>query len=164
MLKVVSNTTPIISLLKLSQIDILKKLYGKISIPKAVYKEIECGKNKGYYQDLSKIDWIKIQEIQDKKALKYFLDLDAGEAEAIVLATEIGADLIIIDEKLGRFHAKHTDLSITGTMGVLLKAKSKGLITQIKPLILELIDKDVWLSKKLIETILAKAGEGTIVG
>ncbi|MBA7561326.1 hypothetical protein ES708_02963 [subsurface metagenome] len=72
--------------------------------------------------------------------------------------------MIIIDEKLGRFHAKHTDLSITGTMGVLLKAKSKGLITQIKPLILELIDKDVWLSKKLIETILAKAGEGTIVG
>ena len=72
--------------------------------------------------------------------------------------------MIIIDEKLGRFHAKHTDLSVTGTMGVLLKAKSKGLITQIKPLILELIDKDVWLSKKLIETILAKAGEGTIVG
>lgn len=67
--------------------------------------------------------------------------------------------MIIIDEKLGRFHAKHTDLSITGTMGVLLKAKSKGLITQIKPLILELINKDVWLSKKLIETILAKAGE-----
>ncbi len=67
--------------------------------------------------------------------------------------------MIIIDEKLGRFHAKHTDLSITGTMGVLLKAKSKGLITQIKPLILELIDKDVWLSKKLIETILTKAGE-----
>ena len=67
--------------------------------------------------------------------------------------------MIIIDEKLGRFHAKHTDLSITGTMGVLLKAKSKGLITQIKPLILELIDKDVWISKKLIETILTKAGE-----
>lgn len=72
--------------------------------------------------------------------------------------------MIIIDEKLGRFHAKHTDLSITGTMGVLLKAKSKGLITQIKPLILELIDKDVWLSKKLIEKVLTKAGEGTIVG
>ncbi len=77
--KVVSNTTPIISLLKLSQLDILKELYSKISIPFAVFQEIEAGKNKGYYQDLSKIDWIKIIKIQDKQALKYFLDLDAGE-------------------------------------------------------------------------------------
>lgn len=55
MLKVVSNTTPIISLLKLSRLDILKELYTEISIPLAVYQEIETGKNKRYYQDLSKI-------------------------------------------------------------------------------------------------------------
>ncbi|MEM9687328.1 MAG: hypothetical protein AAF934_10465 [Bacteroidota bacterium] len=88
MLKVVSNTTPIISLLKLSILDILKDLYVQISIPSAVYQEIEMGKHKGYYQDLSQIDWINIVDIQNKQAVKYFLDLDAGEAEAIVLATE----------------------------------------------------------------------------
>ncbi len=60
MLKVVSNTTPIISLLKLSRLDILKDLYSEIFIPFAVYQEIEAGKSKSYYQDLKKIDWIKI--------------------------------------------------------------------------------------------------------
>ena len=159
MLKVVSNTTPIISLLKLSQLDILKKLYSEISIPFAVFQEIEAGKNKVYYQDLSKIDWINIVNIQDKQALKYFLDLDDGESEAIILATEKGADLIIIDEKLGRFHAKHADLKVTGTIGILIKAKNQGIISELKPLLYELTEKDVWISEKLIGEILKQVGE-----
>ena len=148
-----------VSLLKLSRFDILKELYGEIYIPKAVYKEIEKGKNKKYYQDLAKTNWIKIKTIQDKQAVKYFLDLDSGEAEAIVLASEIKVDLIIIDEKLGRFHARHADLKTTETIGVLLKAKSEGLIKKVKPLLIELTKKDVWLSKRLIAEILEIAGE-----
>lgn len=157
--KIVSNTTPIISLLKLGKLDLLESLYKEIIIPNAVYQEIEAGKNKAYYQDLSKISWIKVIEIQDKNALKYFLDLDLGEAEAIVLANEIGADLIILDEKLGRFHARHSDLKLTGTIGILLKAKSTGLIKSIKPLLYELIEKEVWISERLIKEILLKANE-----
>ena len=157
--KVVSNTTPIISLLKLNRLNLLKQLYKQIYIPVAVFKEIEAGKTKEYYKDLSEIDWIIIVEIQDKQAVKYFLDLDFGEAEAIVLATEINADLIILDEKLGRFHAKHADLKVTGTIGILLKAKTEGIILEIKPLLNELIRKDVWISEKLKMEILVKAGE-----
>ena len=95
--RVVSNTTPIISLLKLSQLELVHKLYENIYIPVAVYNEIEAGKDKAYYKDLKQYDWIKIISIKDKNAIKYFLDLDVGEAEAIVLATELNADLIIID-------------------------------------------------------------------
>ncbi len=157
--KIVSNTTPIISLLKINRLELLKKLYNQIYIPSAVYNEIEAGKAKGYYKDLSKIDWINITEIQDKQAVKYFLDLDAGEAEAIVLATEVNADLIILDEKLGRFHAKHADLKVTGTIGVLIKAKTDGLIKELKPIFDELTDKEVWISKKLKNEILQRVGE-----
>ena len=157
--KVVSNTTPIISLLKLNRLDLLQKLYKQIYIPTAVYGEIEAGKAKGYYKDLSRIDWINIIEIQDKQAVKYFLDLDAGEAEAIVLATEVNADLIILDEKLGRFHAKHADLKVTGTIGILIKAKSEGLIGKIKPLLNELTEKEVWINEKLKNEILNRVGE-----
>jgi uncharacterized protein len=92
MLKVVSNTTPLISLLKLDRLELLRKIYSEICIPSAVYNEIEAGRDKPFYRDLSKIDWIKIIEIENQNALKYFLDLDSGEAEAIVLATEIKAD------------------------------------------------------------------------
>lgn len=157
--KIVSNTTPIISLLKLNRLELFQKLYKQIYIPSAVFKEIEAGKMKGYYRDLSIIDWINITEIQDKQAIKYFLDLDAGEAEAIVLATEINADLIILDEKLGRFHAKHAELKVTGTIGILIKAKTEGLIKELRPLLDELTDKDVWISEKLKSEILKRVGE-----
>jgi len=146
-------------LLKLSKLDILKDLYSEISIPYAVFQEVEAGRNKDYYTDLSNLNWIEIIEIQDKQAVKYFLDLDSGEAEAIVLATEIKADLILLDEKLGRFHAKHADLKVTGTIGVLIKAKKEGLINELKPLLFELTKKEVWISDKLINEILKQVGE-----
>jgi predicted nucleic acid-binding protein len=106
--KVVSNTTPIISLLKIGRLEILKDLYKEIYIPQEVFSEIEAGKHKKKYRNLSEFEWIKIEQIQDRKSINYFLDLDKGEAEAIILATEIEADLILLDEALGRFHAKNT--------------------------------------------------------
>ena len=66
--KVVSNTTPIISLLKIDKLQILKDLYDEIFIPQEVFNEIEAGKNKEYYADLSKIEWIKVKNIKNKKA------------------------------------------------------------------------------------------------
>ena len=157
--KVVSNTTPIISLLKIGKLEILKDLYDEIYIPQEVFNEIEAGKHKKYYLNLLTFEWIKIEQIQDRKSIAYFLDLDKGEAEAIVLATESEADLILLDESPGRFHAKHAGLRVTGTIGILVKAKKQGLISELKPLILELKDKGVWLSESLIERILELANE-----
>ncbi len=157
--KVVSNTTPIISLLKIDKLHILKDLYEEIIIPQEVFNEIEAGKNKEYYADFSKIEWIKIKKIKDEKSLSYFLDLDKGEAETIILSSELGADLIILDETLGRYHAKHAKLKVTGTLGILLKAKKSGLLPELKPLLYELKDKGIWLSNGLIEKILTLANE-----
>lgn len=159
MRKIVSNTTPIISLLKVGKLDILKELYHKVYIPNEVYLEIEAGKHKEYYIDLAAIEWIQISKIQNAKSLSFFLDLDKGEAEAIVLANEINADLLILDETLGRFHAKHIGLNVTGTIGILLKAKENGIIDKIKPILIELSQKGIWLSEKLIEQTLTKASE-----
>src|SRR5690625_4486518 len=152
--KIVSNTTPIISLLKIGKLSILKELYDEIYVPKEVFNELENGKAKEYYTDLSEINWINIKEIEDEKSLSYFLDLDKGEAETIILANEINAGLTIIDETLGRFHAKNANLKITGTLGVLLKAKESGYIGEIKPLLYQLKDKGIWLSDKLINRVL----------
>lgn len=159
MLKVVSNTTPIIALLKIGKLHILKDLYGEILIPMEVFKEIEAGKNKEIYTDLIKIEWIKIEKINNEKSLTYFLDLDKGEAEAIVLATEKEADLIILDESLGRFHAKHAGLKVTGTIGILLKAKQLKHIAEIKPLLDTLRANNVWLSDSFVNKALKLAKE-----
>lgn len=102
-------------MLKLEKLNLLKDLFGKIYIPFAVLEEVNAGKDKHYFKDLSKIDWICILEIKDKTFVETFQNLDAGEAQAIVLATEISADLVIIDEKLGRNQAKKSNLNVIGS-------------------------------------------------
>jgi predicted nucleic acid-binding protein len=159
MRKVISNTTPIITLLTISKLDLLQKIYGQIIIPKGVFDEIEQGKDKIFYTNLSKIDWIKIIPIKDIEPLKYLHELDKGEAEVIVLANELNADLVIIDERLGREFAEYFNIKVTGTIGVLLKAKELGLIKMIKPILNQMLESGIWLNKTLIDKVLEIAVE-----
>ena len=159
MRKVISNTTPIINFLKIGKIELLKEIYGKIIIPEAVYQEIETGKGKEFYTNLRKLDWIKIFSIQSISTRLYLFDLDDGEAETIILAQEQSADLVIIDEKLGRRYATQLNIPVTGTIGILLKAKEMNLITVIKPYLNELRNKSSWINDNLFEKVLNIAGE-----
>ena len=157
--RVVSNTTPIISLLKIGKLDLLKELYGRIFIPYAVYQELERGKNKAYYINLAVLDWIEIRKIESREFIAYISNLDDGEAEVIMLAKDLNADLVIMDEIIGRKYAKDFNLNITGTLGILLKAKEKGLISSVGILLDNLTEKDTWLNPKLIAKVKKLAGE-----
>jgi len=151
--KIISNTTPILSLLKINKLDLLKKLYGEIVIPNAVFQEIENGKEKEYYQDLTHLPWIKITDLKNPDSKEFFTDLDDGEAEVLILAKEQNADLVIMDEILGRRFANQLGVNLTGTIGVLLKAKENGLIESVSELLTELIEKGTWLNPKLVSRI-----------
>lgn len=85
--------------------------------------------------------------------------LDLGEAETIILATEINADYVIIDDNIGYKIAKNSGLNVIRTLSVLLKAKDKGIIEEIRPLLDEMILKGRWYSKKVYESFLKKIGE-----
>lgn len=159
MRKVVCNTTPILSLLKIGQLSLLEKLYTNVIIPEAVWKEVEAGKEGSYYADLTALSWIEIRGVQNPTAVQYLTDLDKGEAEVIVLAREINADLVIIDETTGRQYAQHFDLPLTGTLGILLRSKQSGYIPKIKPLLEQLRATGVWLHDRVIQDVLALAGE-----
>lgn len=154
MIKVISNTTPILTLLKISRLDILKKLFKKIIIPFGVYEEIEAGKNKEFYVDLKSINWIEIENIKEDRELLF--ELDKGEAETIILAKEIKADLVLLDEKLGRKYAKMYDLRVAGTLGVLIEAKKKGIVENLNITIENMKSKGIWLSEKIIQEVLRK--------
>jgi len=159
MRKVVSNTTPILSLLKIGKLDVLRELYGKVQIPRAIYREIEAGKDKDYYADTKELGWIEIKSIQSSSARLYLFDSDDGEAETIILAQEQSADVVIIDEKLGRRYAAQINIPVTGTIGILLKAKERGLITAVAPFLRELRDKSSWINDNLFEKALRLADE-----
>jgi predicted nucleic acid-binding protein len=156
---VVSNTTPIISLLKINHLDLLRQLYDHILIPQAVYREIEAGADRAYYTDLGALNWIRIKPIANPGARCFLFDLDDGEAETLVLAQERGASLVIIDEKCGRRYAQQMGIPVTGTLGVLLKAKQQGVIPALTPLLHELTVKQSWLSPALIAKARQLAGE-----
>jgi len=159
MLKVVSNTTPILALLSINQLDLLAKLYDKVFIPQGVYQEIEKGKQKPFYADLTQIAYLQIMTIQNPAPLAYLQDLDRGEAETIVLANELKADLVIIDEKLGRYWAESFGHKITGTLGILVRAKKMGFISHIKPFIDSMQTKNIWFNSALIQKVLETVGE-----
>ncbi|GHU13734.1 DUF3368 domain-containing protein [Spirochaetia bacterium] len=127
--------------------------------PYAVYREIEAGKNRKFYADLTQFAWINIEKIRDPNARSYLLDLDDGEAETLILPKEQAADLVIIDEKLGRQYARHFDMELTGTIGILLNAKDQGLIHEVGPLLRQLQENQSWISENLVETALRIAGE-----
>jgi predicted nucleic acid-binding protein len=86
-------------------------------------------------------------------------EIDLGEAEAITLATELNANLLIIDERIGFKIAISQNLTCTGTLGILSMAKKRGLIEKVKPLVDELQTKGLWYSEKLINNFLIQEGE-----
>ena len=103
---VVSDTTPIISLLKINQLEILEKLFGNVQIPCAVYDELTS--NSKFQEEVRKIQectFIEIEYVEDSKSvnlLRRATGLDAGESEAIVLVDNQNADLLLMDEVKGR--------------------------------------------------------------
>lgn len=159
MRKIITNTTPILSLLKINKLDLLKELYGKVTVPSAVYQEIEKGKKKPYYQDLKQVAWIEIENIKNPDSRAFFVDLDDGEAEVLILAKEQNADLVVMDEIMGREYAKQLGFNLTGTLGILLKAKDKGLINSLREILTELIEKGTWLNPKLISKVIKLSNE-----
>ena len=151
---VVSDTSPITALLTIQRIDLLHQLYGDVKIPPAVAQELLA-----YHNTLP--DFIQTVAVGDSPLLEQLkIQLDPGEAEAIVLAKELHADLLLIDEALGREAARHEHLPIIGLMGVLLIAKKKGLVDSIRDLIERLeAEAGFYLSRQVKEKVLAVAGE-----
>lgn len=122
-LRIVSNSTPLIALAKISRFHLLKDLFHEIIIPKAVYEEVvTSGKGRSGHDELINADWIQCHQVHNHDLVTFLrISLDAGESEAIALARETGADLLLIDDGDGRRVAESVNIAITGTIGLLLR-------------------------------------------
>jgi predicted nucleic acid-binding protein len=159
---VVSDTSPVSNLILIRRLIILRELFAEVIVPPAVDAEVRALKNFG--KDLSEYenaDWITIAQPNDFAKIEALeLKLDEGEAQAIALALEINCELLLIDERLGTIIAHQEGLKTIGLVGVLIKAKEKGLITQVKEVLFELKnDAGFWLGEKLQKQILEQIGE-----
>jgi predicted nucleic acid-binding protein len=157
---VVVDSTPIIARAGRGQLGLQQGVDGEVLVPPAVWTELTRGQRRpGGREDLAAAPWIQSARLADPRQPELFSDLDRGEAEVLALARQTKARLVIIDDRLGRRHATRLGLKLTGTFGVLLAAKQKGLLSEITSLVDLLAENRLYASPALLALVLAKAGE-----
>jgi uncharacterized protein len=160
-LVVVSDSSVITGLLAINKLYLLQNLFHNVLLTPTVYSELSTLEKYNYPIEDINTPWINVKGIKDYKKLQSLkLELDLGEAESIVLALEEKADYLLVDEKKGRDIAKKEGLKIIGLLGILVQAKTVGLIPLLKPEIEILTSKiEFRLHQKLIQAALDAVGE-----
>ena len=156
---VISDTSVITNLVAIHHLCLLQQFYDLILIPEAVYRELaDIDPPVPGLVEVQTLDWLEVLSLRDRAIadqLQNQFQLDPGESEAIALALEINADLLLIDERRGRAEATRLGLRLTGLLGMLVEAKQRSLIPSVKPLMDALIDTSAFrVSQPLYEQIL----------
>ena len=145
MRNIISNTSCLIVLDNINMLEMLKKLYGQIMITEEVLYEF--GKPVP--------SWIQVYKVQDRKCLKILNSIvDLGEASTIAFCTEQENSTMILDDLKARKLAKKLDLPFTGTVGVLLKVKEKGIVTSMETILESLKNQGFRISKDIEQKLL----------
>jgi predicted nucleic acid-binding protein len=149
---VVSNSSPLIALGRIGRLELLHTVLGdRIVIPPAVAHEV--------FRDTAPPSWIRVAHLTGALEAAASPTLGLGEREAIALALEIDAALIILDDLPARRLAASRGLSVIGTAGLLLAAKRAGAIPAVLPLLDALVAAGFHLSDRVRDAVLTAAGE-----
>jgi len=161
-LKVVSNSSILISLSSINKLSLLKKEFGEIYIPEAVWREVvEEGKGQAGAEEVENSDWIKTVKVKDQNLVSALNEiLDLGESEAIALALKLSCNIILLDEKEARVMAAKYNLKPLGTIGILILAKKKKKINSLKIELDKLINEGGFrISPEIYKKALEEVGE-----
>ncbi len=161
--KIVINTSPLIALVAaLGDLDILQSLYTEMFVPFEVCQEILIGGSTGFaISEFQSATWLKKQP-SPLMVFPFLLNsLDLGEASVIQLALNEKIQTVCIDESVGRRIARLSGLSVTGSIGILLRAKREGYSLSIKTAIEKMLTHNIRLSKTVINFAIKEAGENT---
>jgi predicted nucleic acid-binding protein len=156
----ISNTSPLLYLHLVGQLDLLHRLYEQVLIPPGVKAELEAGAQRGVnVPQVEALSWLRVTPLVSQSLLPLATDLGRGEAEVIGLGLERPTSRLLLDDTLARRIARLNHLRYTGTMGVILRAKQRGLLEAVKPVVLALLDAGLWLSDSLVVEVLQRADE-----
>ena len=158
----VANSTPLINLAAIGQLDLLAQLYGSIVVPDEVWQELRSGNERHpTFRAVEESGFIQTAALHDRALFTSLTEhLDEGEAAAITLAVELQATWLLLDEREARAAARRLGCRILGTLGIVASAKLRGLIPAAAPVIQEVIDKARFhVSPELVARVLADLGE-----
>jgi predicted nucleic acid-binding protein len=156
---IVSDSSPVIALAACDKLDLLDRLFGQVCIPQAVFDELTTP-HKPQVNMITMWAKNRIISVKNPTAVRALaLNLDPGESEALSLYWEIAADYLLIDERKGRTIAARNGVRTVGTIGILLWAKQRGFLAEVKPSLDILMNTGFRVSDVLYRQILEKAGE-----
>ncbi len=155
--RIVTNTSPLLAFAKMQAFAIIGKLPFEFVCPAEVETEILVGANQGYETEIP--EWLKVSPLNSAISPLAIASLDVGEAANIQLAIEQNIETVCIDERKGRSAALAVGLKVVGSLGLLGKAKTLGLISEIKPFIEKAKSGGIFYDEKLIENFLNSLGE-----
>jgi len=160
-MRVAVNSSPLIFLAKLGLLHVLDELFDEVYITNAVYYEtVVEGVAHEEAMDIAKADFLRKVSPTNQRLVKFLLELvDYGESETIAFAIEKNIDLVVLDDKEARKVARSFGLRVIGTLGILLLAKRKGLISEVGPYVEELRKHGFRISDEIVQKILESAGE-----
>ena len=155
---VVSNSTPLIAFARIGELELLRRIAGRVVIPTAVWDEITGATNGAGADEVQHAPWIEVRKPAsvggDLTAL-----LDQGEAQTIALAEELGATEVLLDERAARALASARGLQIIGSAGLLVRAKERGLIDAVQPYLERMRAQGVRFSDRFVRALLSQIGE-----
>ena len=151
-MKVVSNTTPLRYLVAIQQEHLLDRLFGKVFVPRAVHEELTDSRTPEFVREriLLLPSWYEICPVRSPETIHFPITLHRGERDAIVLAETLHADVILIDEQIGRAIAMSRNLPVSGTLGVLERADKMGYIRDF-PNVLQSLKASGFFVSNLLE-------------
>lgn len=160
---VVTNSGPLIALATVGQLDILYGLYTEVLVPQAVWREVtEAGAGRPGARELSLTSWALKTALDQSPDRLLTEELGAGEADAIALAVQRKARLLLMDDRRARRVAELAyGLPVKGVAGIVVAAKRGGLITAARPLLEMMQGRGYYLSPRLIARACVEAGEET---
>ena len=159
---IVVDTSPLLALDACGQIEVLRSLYQQVVVPDVVDNELSAGKTRPLLPGgLTAIHraWIQVRPLPNPIKASLLAKLDPGEAAVIQLALELGTTQVLIDERIAWKEAVREGLTPVGSVGIILLAKKKGLIAEVKPHLHEMCNKGQYLSKRVIDDAIVQAGE-----
>ncbi len=157
---VVADTGALISLGHIDGIELIKEVFGDFYIAQAVWDELNTYKNPEFNKNILVALEKKVVKIKSRNYLSVVMDY--GESESVILYEELQADFLLIDDNKARIIAESLDVTCIGSIGLLIKAKQKGLILELKPIFEKWISLGRYFSFKLLNSILADVGEKLI--
>ena len=156
----VADSSPLIALAVIKQLELLPQLCEKIIAPPAVWDEVTIhGYGLPGAYEVSQATWIKIQSPELHIVEPLYLLVDRGEAQAIALARTLGDCTLLLDDAKGRRVAERLNLNCVGTIGLLRRAKLAGLIETLRPHLEALKTHGIYIRQKLIDAVLKNVGE-----